>query len=702
MLLLYACAENIPPTIEIIRPTGEEYFNVDNSITIQVNAEDEDGTITEVRLLIDGEEYSILKEKPFILKIPAYSLGPGEHLIKATAYDDEMMEASTEVLITCGIKPTVITGEVSEIRDVSAIISATVSAGSSPFKKGVYYGTNPISDTLGRLKFVISDYINYDVRLTNLEPATTYFYSAYVSNSFGESIGEEHSFKTLSSLPIVSTYDVTNITENAARSGGYIDYSPYLPPILEKGVCWSLNQNPTIEDSKTSDGSGPASYYSSISPLEKYETYFVRAYARNENGIGYGNEEAFTTRGDPNPRVITNAVSDITDCTAMCYGSVNEEGKYPVSESGFCWSTHNQPTINDDYLVVSSGLGDFNTTLTDLEAHTRYYVRAFATNQAGTSYGQVLGLTTNGPPRIVTSEPWSIDSVRALVGGRLSDFEKDKVTETGVYFGTSADPVSFGVKNVIATETGKVSMQMTGLIPGETYYVVAFAQNSYGTSYGEQHSFDSNGMESEFLYDIEGNTYRTVKIDAQWWMCSNLMTTKYNDGSDIPFVDGVSDWKNNISDAYCWGEYEEIDRSFYGALYNFAAVDSGKLCPTGWHVPSTSEWRKFESAVSALYAPFGYGGDWIVGGLLKEQGTEHWDSPNKGAKDIVGFKALPAGHRYAHGVVEKIGAWGSWWTSTPAHEGYSDARMLYSREEYISRHSSKKNFGLSVRCVKDD
>ncbi len=136
---------------------------------------------------------------------------------------------------------------------------------------------------------------------------------------------------------------------------------------------------------------------------------------------------------------------------------------------------------------------------------------------------------------------------------------------------------------------------LTGLNSGTTYYVRAFATNSEGTAYGNEISFTTPECIDQPCLDIDGNIYKTVQIGTQTWMAENLKTTRYNDGSPIILGNGgpagYTKWFDLQEGAYCWYDNDaKTYKDAYGAIYNWHAVGTGKLCPTGWHVPTYSEW----------------------------------------------------------------------------------------------------------------
>jgi uncharacterized protein (TIGR02145 family) len=191
--------------------------------------------------------------------------------------------------------------------------------------------------------------------------------------------------------------------------------------------------------------------------------------------------------------------------------------------------------------------------------------------------------------------------------------------------------------------------------------------------------------------DTDGNVYHTVTIGTQIWMVENLKTTKYNDGNSIPLVTS-STWRNLTTPGYCWYNNDAATyKSTYGALYNWYTVTTGKLAPTGWHVPTDAEWSTLTTFL---------GGGSVVGGVLKETGTTHWASPNTGATNSSGFSALPGGDRGddASSTFKDIGNYGYWWANDTTSSFY---RFISYNSAALSRTSNVTALGFSVRCVKN-
>lgn len=202
-----------------------------------------------------------------------------------------------------------------------------------------------------------------------------------------------------------------------------------------------------------------------------------------------------------------------------------------------------------------------------------------------------------------------------------------------------------------------------------------------------------SGEFAGIVFDIDGNIYKTVKIGNQIWMTENLKSTQYNDGTIIPLVTGNSTWSMLNTPGYCWlWDDESSYKAIYGALYNWMAVNTGKLCPIGWHVPTDTEWTTLTTFL---------GGESVAGGKMKETGTSHWEM-NFGATNEVGFTGLPGGARNSNGSSLSVGTVGYFWSSTQSSTTTSWYRGLYNELKVVERQAFNKKYGLSVRCLKDN
>ena len=209
--------------------------------------------------------------------------------------------------------------------------------------------------------------------------------------------------------------------------------------------------------------------------------------------------------------------------------------------------------------------------------------------------------------------------------------------------------------------------------------------------------------QAQTVSDLDGNVYDTVKIGTQVWLKENLATTKYNDGTLIPLVKDSMQWIGLTTPGYCWYRNDSATyKNPYGALYNWYTVNTGKLCPTGWHVPSNAEWHTLilfldPSATDCYCTESATAGD-----KLKEAGITHWGTGNT-ATNSSGFTAMPGGFRnYYDKNFEGRTSVAYFWSSTVGASGTTIwHRWMPNNNANIFEYLDQKIQGMSVRCLKD-
>jgi uncharacterized protein (TIGR02145 family) len=207
--------------------------------------------------------------------------------------------------------------------------------------------------------------------------------------------------------------------------------------------------------------------------------------------------------------------------------------------------------------------------------------------------------------------------------------------------------------------------------------------------------------ESITLTDIDGNTYSAVTIGRQVWMAENLKTTKLNDKSVITLVTSTSTWTTTTKTSYCWYNNDTINKALYGGLYNFFAVSTGKLCPSGWHVPNHEEFKALEKTLGMTQAEADAWGWRGSDQGKKMKNTTGWDSNGNGTNSS-GFTALAGGYRYGvSGAFFDIGKLSYWWTSTKSTTNLGYYRRLDNNSTRVYAEGVKLQAGKYVRCVKD-
>ena len=390
---------------------------------------------------------------------------------------------------TAATLPTVVTGNIS---GTTAHGEVTDAGGAIVTERGICWGTSHNPTTAGTHGSSGTGTGSFSVELTNLAPGTTYYVRAYATNSAGTAYGSEKTLTTDANLPTVTTGEVSNITQTTARGSGNVTNEGGAE-VTERGVCWSTSHNPTISGSHANSGTGAGSFTVNMTGLTANTHYYVRAYAKNSAGVSYGNEVDFTTAQNVSaPTVTTSQVTNVQQATATGGGNVTNSGGATVTARGICWSTSHNPTTSGSHANSGTGTGSFTVNMTGLTPNTTYYVRAYAINSAGTSYGSEVSFTTQQAltvPTVTTSQVTNIQQTSATGGGNVTNSGGANVTERGICWGTSHDPTTSGSHASNGTGIGSYTVNMSGLSPGTTYYVRAYAINSQGTAYGSEVTF---------------------------------------------------------------------------------------------------------------------------------------------------------------------------------------------------------------------
>lgn len=379
----------------------------------------------------------------------------------------------------------------------------TADGGSAVTARGVVWSTSPAPTVSLTTKTLDGTGVGtFTSSITGLSPATSYFYRAYATNSNGTSYGSQNTFTTSANLPTLTTTSISSITLTSALSGGNIT-SDGGSSVTARGVIWSTSPNPTVSlSTKTNNGPGTGSFTSSITSLSGNTTYYVRSYATNSAGTAYGNELSFTTTSVSLPTVLTTSPTSINFTSAVSGGNVTSDGNTTVTSKGVCWSITQNPTISNSFTNDGTGTGSYSSNITNLSPGTTYFVRAYATNSQGTSYGtQFSFVTTPGEAPIMTTDAINnVTTNNAEVVISISSVGGGTMTSKGICYSTTPNPTTSNSKvedvcSVIDApcEIGQYTYTfLSPLSPGITYYVRAFGINEFGTSYGEELTFTTS------------------------------------------------------------------------------------------------------------------------------------------------------------------------------------------------------------------
>ena len=301
--------------------------------------------------------------------------------------------------------------------------------------------------------------------------------------------------------------------------------------------------------------------------------------------------------------------------------------------------------------------------------------------------------------QITTKKVSNITQANAKSGGIFkSQSEKYNYTY-GVVWDINPQPTletNCGITYDIIDKYGFTS-SLQNLDPNTKYYVRAYAKNETITLYGKQIEFTTTNIAfGKGVTDIDNNEYSSVIIGEQEWMAENLKTTAFNDGTEIELVTENEQWEAISSSAFCWYNNDNPNLSeAYGALYNFYTIETGKLCPTGWHVPTKEEWSVLLNYVGV------YAGGKLKSTRVTPADHPRWESPNKYATDVFNFSALPSGCRWDNGVFYNLGYSVYFWSSTLDGERYGYAYSFANETDGYVISNFLKNNGFAVRCIKN-
>lgn len=509
-------------------------------------------------------------------------------------------------------------------------------------------------------------------------------------------------------LPSVGTHPVTEVTSESALCSGKITDSGN-DEISSKGFCWSTSQNPTLNDNVTTELSRnvPNMEYftATIRNLKDSTTYYVRAFATNSVGTAYGSEQTFTTLkaddnggGDDNgeidvvaPTVVTLSASCISFNTASIGAEVTADGGAEVTTRGFYWNEKSveyegELPLNDNKVEAGSGTGAFNYQLTGLKEGTEYRVMAFATNDAGTSYGEIVYFVTEKNeieielPTVTTVTVSEITYNTAVVSAEVLTDGGADVIERG-FMWNKTDAGDNNTERVKVGEgLGTYSFKLLGLQEVTSYNVVAYAVNSKGEVVSEPVIFTTEANDEVIEYEyVDLGLPSGVK-----WAMHNVGTT-YPEGHGDHFAWGEIEPKATYESGNCSSYYQDLGDISGNPLYDAAAAKWGN----GWRMPTLEE----------MYE-------------LTQECTWTWVEDN----GIVGYKVtsktngnhifLPAaGFRVNDQLIDED-FFGYYWMSTPYEEEGAEPTLNKAcfldmcSYQFYCNWSLRRN-GMTIRPVKD-
>jgi len=473
--------------------------------------------------------------------------------------------------------------------------NVTTDNGSPVLSKGVCYAItqNPTTGNSVVVANPAGGTGAYTCNLTGLTRATTYYVSAYATNSAVTTYASQQSFTTLAVIPVLATTTTaTGITATSAISGGNVTDNGG-STLSERGICYGLTNPPTTTNTKVVDPlTTTGSFASNISGLNAGTTYYVRSYAINGIGTNYGAAISFMTL----PSVTsTTAATSITATTASTGGVLAPfQTLYNVYYYGVAYSTTSNaatPTkVQTGQYPAITGL-TFVQNLTGLTSNTLYYIRAYATTSGGvTVYGPELSFTTSAPTVPVIASTTAITAITpsgATTGGTITSDGGSAITVKGVCWGTSSGTL-IGTNNFTSNGTGTTSFAsiITGLAGSTTYFVRAYATNGVGTTYGPELSFSTCGTPiytigqsfgggTVFYVDCTGQhglIAATVDQGSAVWGCSTTLI-----GTSAAYGTGSANTTSILAGCATRPNCASLARSYTGGGFS------------DWYLPSQAE-----------------------------------------------------------------------------------------------------------------
>ena len=394
--------------------------------------------------------------------------------------------------------------EITEVTDIdlqtATFKGKVLSVGAPEYEeRGFVYSTSTIAEDATEGFTKIPSEMNsgntFSAVVSGLNKGTTYYVRAYGKNALGLKLSSTYkTFTTIATITSVGTLPVTQIdvVNGRAQFNGTIT-EVGSPIYSEKGFCYNTSGEPTVSDTKyTVSGTSGGDYYYSCAGLATNTTYYVRAYAIQNDKIYYGTSVAFNTDMSTTD-VSTSSATSVTPSSATLNGSIVKVGSPAYSEKGFCYSTSPNPTINSTKKVVSgTGEGNFSLNITGLSYNTTYYYKAYAIQNGVPIYGAEGNFNTGLTPAVVQTESVGTNDIGytdAEVSFRITNIGDPACTEAGICYSSYSNPTISSNKVKGGIHTYSQSIELTGLRENTTYYFRAYVIQNGKAIYSSELNF---------------------------------------------------------------------------------------------------------------------------------------------------------------------------------------------------------------------
>jgi uncharacterized protein (TIGR02145 family) len=512
--------------------------------------------------------------------------------------------------------------------------------------------------------------------------------------------------------PTVITKVASDVKFNVATLNGEVTDEGF-SATSDRGFVFSeKNTNPSLSDSKAQSGYGKGVYSIMIDKLPVNTKYYFKAYATNTKGTSYGDVQSFTTADYKLPTVVTDVPKNITYTTAELGGLVTDEGGGAVSESGFVVGTNVSPTIADLKFSVTKGKTTIALIVSKLNVNTKYFVRSYAINEKGISYGNEQSFITADYkiPTLSTDKPTLITYYSVKFGGSLvNDGGDNKFTELGICYGLNPNPTisNIKLKTIGLDKLGSfILIDVRNLSANTKYYYRTYAINSKGIGYGNEQSFTTDAAPI-YLRDNTTKVVEVVSKTGRIWMDRNLGATQAATSStDAKSYGGLYQWGRGYDGHQIVTSNISPNQSYRDLPGNSSFIDSNNEfqdwrnpsnnnlwqgvngtnnpCPVGFRLPNNAEW---EAEVLS----------WGLN--LNSEGAIL--SPLK--LPMAGQRGNEAGLGWSKGEI------GFYWSSNFSTTIYSHSNFLQftikrqnSNDVFLpSNITTRRISGFSIRCIKD-
>ncbi len=419
---------------------------------------------------------------------------------------------------------------------------------------------------------------------------------------------------------------------------------------------------------------------------------------------------------DTLPIVASTEVIDLKNTTVTFKSELISNGGTGVIQRGFCWSTTPNPTLESNISkfanyeskpFVCYGIGPFFDNITNLNMNTTYYVRSYATNYKGTTYGSQTSFTTSEVPLLTTNTITSQSEISISSGGVVSDIGISNIIQRGLCWSTTHLPTIEDNKTEEGQGNNSFSSEIVNLPLGKTFRIRAYATNGSGTGYGNEVLFSND----KFTDNRDGNTYKIITIGNQTWMAENLKATTFRNGDNISIVTNTTDWFNANFPAWCFQSNSQTYGDLYGLLYNWHVVgDARNIAPEGWHVPTVEEWNLLQNYL--ISNGYNYDktslGNKIANALASNSlwHPSYFTSYGTPGNDVTsnnssGFSALPSGIRNDVGDFVFYGESCYFWSLPETSATAAQCYYISSSNNCPGSGANVKGCGFSIRLVRD-